>query len=132
MGNIQIGRGSMSVTLDDGMDRFVRAALERSAPATLRVLEREGEQLFDDAYARWPVKSGRSRAGLTWGLRLPDANTVEVFLSNSVEYVYYIRTLYPGGQHVWTDLVVKPTRKAARKIAEELAEEIANAIAGGA
>lgn len=128
---IVFGRGTMQVEVDDGTERLVRAALEQTAPTVVREIERRVDQVIADARSAWPVRTGRSRAALVSGLRLPDADTVEGFVRNDVDYAFYIKGRQQGGKSTYVELVRKPMRRAADDIVAELGQAIVTEIERG-
>lgn len=53
--------GAVTVTLDDGLDRFVRGLLSKAERATVAVLEEEGRAVADAARREWYGPNGVTR-----------------------------------------------------------------------
>jgi hypothetical protein len=128
---IRIGRGRAMIDMDDTLHAMVERAVRRSNPRLIDRLEGEAADLHEDAVADWPVKTGRSRAALDHGLRLPSPDKIEAFVgvdTSKADYVYYIRE---DGKSTWHERVRKPGRERARKLAEALGRDMLVAIKGG-
>ena len=94
-------------------------------------LEDGARDIYTQAREQWPVKSGRSRDALEYGLRIPDPTTLEAFVRNTASYWAYIRKPWPDGNvFVARELILKPGRKEARRIARAMRTELQN-LAGG-
>ena len=128
---IVFGRGTMQVVVDDGTERIVRAALEQTAPVVVREVEERVDAVLAEARSQWPVRTGQSRGGLVSGLRLPDAETVEGFVFNDVDYAYYIKGRAQGGKSTYVELVRKPMKAAAERLVQDLGEAIVDEIERG-
>lgn len=94
------------VKASDDLDRLADRVV-REAPRALRAsLTVEVDRVGRGARAEWPVRTGRSRNALRWGVRGSD-ETFEAFVENDEEYADDIR-----GGDTWQDLVVRRLRAA--------------------
>ena len=122
MGRLRAKAGKVTVEYDDVLDRLYRAAAERLAPGLLDACERKMEAVRDAAASAWPVKTGRSRAGLEVVSSI-DANSgrLTVQIRNDVVYAVYVplSSTY-GSSTAWQRLVRDPGRKATKELAAEL------------
>jgi hypothetical protein len=118
----------MQVQVDDGTERLVRAALEQTAPAVSREIERRIAAVLAEARSEWPVRTGASRDALVGGLRLPDSETLEGFVYDDVDYAYFIKGKRQGGKSTYVELVRKPMRAAAEGLVSDLGQVVVNAI----
>lgn len=118
------GTGRASVTLDHDLQRAMESILRETHGSVVHALEESADQVYQDALASWPVKTGKSKAALEQSLRV-SSDRVEAHISNPVEYVYYIRGKAQGGKSTWTKLVRTPMRKAGKRLVKELGPEIA-------
>ena len=129
---IYAGRGRAQMELTGTMRTMVDRVL--SSKGVRRVanrLERSAKQIHDEASAQWPVASGRSKAALTYGLRLPSSTSLEAFVANTSKYWFYIRKPWPDNNiYVAKELIIKPGRREARRIAKTMTKEL-KALAGG-
>lgn len=99
----------VSVKATDDLDRLA-ARVAREAPRALRAsLEAEVDRVGRAAHASWPVRTGRSKAALRWGVR--GGETIEAFVENGEDYADDIEPK-GGGRPVWDRLVVEPLRAA--------------------
>jgi hypothetical protein len=129
---IRYGRGSAAVLMDDTMSAIVRRAIETTQPTVLRRLEREAAELHAEAYGRWPVKTGISRAALEHGIRIVPPNGLEAFVgvdTVAAPYAFFIKA-EAGGKHTWTEVVRKPGLARAKKLAQELGRALLDAYRG--
>lgn len=131
MAGLVIGSDTFSATLDDGFRQAIERAVREAAPRTMRAIEREGERLFREGQADWPVKkrnSNDSRGKLYYNVRLTPPDSIELVFGNRSPYAYYIRGNRQGGRHTWTELFRKPVR--SRKFQDRLADELADELTG--
>lgn len=122
-----VGRGLAQIKLDDGVAQTVRRALERLAPGTLRRIEREANEIADEAYNRWPVDSGRSREALRV-VTILNRRSIDVTIQDPVDYVKFIKFRRKlsgdGGKPVWQTLVARPAKERTPKLVEDLQAEL--------
>lgn len=123
---IQIGRGAASIKVDDGLHDAIERAINEGFKATADGLEAEAKHIFDHAHANWPVKTGRSKKALRYGLQFLPPRTLKstVYVdpeSEAASYVYYIKGLKHGGKSTWVTLVRKPANDRKKELAKELA-----------
>lgn len=110
------------VTATDDLDRLADR-IARDAPRALRAdLERAVDRVGRAARASWPVRTGRSRRGLRWGVR-GDGDVIEAFVENSEEYADDI--VRGGGPPVWQLLVEEPLAAAGERFAAQAPDTIA-------
>lgn len=122
MGNLKFGRGAISVEIGDELDRMIRRGLAETRPGLLRHLEEAAKSVGAGATARWPVKTGKSKAAMQWGVRLIDEG-IEAFVLNDANnggfpYVYAIRSR--SGTQMWKELVRRPMERRGAKLVDEL------------
>lgn len=123
-GAIVVGRGKAQITVDAHLNTLLSKMLDAAAPVTKAVLTRETEAIFDAAEQAWPVKTGRSKEGLTTGIRFVNTSTIEGFIADAVPYVYYIKGRKQGGKSTWVTLVTKPFKAATPAVCQQLASEL--------
>jgi hypothetical protein len=121
---LKIGRGAAMVELNDELSAKLDRVLREAAPRTMDAIERTTEKLATDAQNNWPEKTGRSKAGFEYGVRLPSLNRVEGYIRNNVDYAYYIKGKAQGGRNTWQELAVKPVKKALPDLIEDIRDEI--------
>lgn len=131
-----------TITLSDGLDRWVERAIRHTAPAVFDAIELETEAVYDVARANWPVKTGRSRDGLAPQVgydlgtsRLSGAviNTASKPEDGRKSYVYFIKAPLGGTgkpAHVVTALLRRPFKAAAKRLARELGPALRRAWGG--
>jgi len=130
VGALVYGRGAAQIELSGGVRDMVDRMLRGSHGAVVGAMEREAREIFESAYRHWPVKTGKSRAALTHGLRIRDPSTLEAFVGNAVPYVFAITQPWPDrNKRVWRELISKPGKKRATKLAETMGDEL-RALAG--
>ena len=56
---IKVKSGNISIELDAAATEIFDAVVRRAAPETIRVLEDAVQELYRDAYARWPVRKSK-------------------------------------------------------------------------
>ena len=133
---IRYGTGKHSIEIDDGIEKMIRRVIDDAFPGVADAIERTTDELYQDAFDAWPVKSGRSKAALTQTLTI-DGDTIRRTVLNPAKkaggfpYVFAIRTKQQDGdENLWGLLIRKPGRKAGELLAEELGPVLA-AIAEG-
>lgn len=134
MGNLRYGSGSVTVEMSDTLDRLAREAIDRVQPGLIAELTRTAQQVHANAVRRWPVRTGTSRAGLTWYLAISEGGTEirAVVSTGGVPYTWYIRpqTLYNGNTG-WNEWVQRPMRAAGPELAKVLGPIISRQLGGG-
>lgn len=128
---IKAKRGGVEVDLTmeetQYFDRFTRGV----APVTRAALDEAIEKVYNDAVARWPVKTGTSRAGLDYGIMFTSLDSLRGYVRNDVGYAKYIRTRgLPKTGSAFVELMRKPMQEEAKRLAFVLSDEIAAAVAG--
>lgn len=122
MGKLRAKAGKVTVEYDDVLDRLYRAAAEKLAPGLLSTCEATLEAVRDKAAAEWPVKTGRSRAGLEVVSSI-DVNSgrLTVQIRNDVTYAVYVPLASTfGASTAWQRLVRDPGRRALKELAKKL------------
>lgn len=128
MGKLKLGRGKVTVEVDDDLDRMLRRGLEETAPGVLTGLEDIATEVGRSAQMRWPVKSGRSRAAFGFGARLPRKDLIEGYIDNDAtnngfSYIYAIKPR-GGGRSIWSTMVRTPMKRRGEQFAEDLGPNI--------
>ena len=131
MSKLHFSAGAASITMDDTMDKIFRRAVENTQPGLIKILESEITKLGENAAAKWPVKTGYSKALITSGVRLRGMQALEAFLANSAEYAFYIKGDNLGGKSAYQTLIRKPGLKLAPHLADLLADNVARALTEG-
>lgn len=117
--------------MDDTLDRLVRLAITNSRPGLLPVLEAEASRLAANARADWPVKTGRSRNSIVFGVRVRSDDRLEAFVGNTVEYVYYIKSrALPRSRSAWQELIRKPGLAAVPGLLDRLGDAMGDVLGG--
>jgi hypothetical protein len=124
-------QGGVTVTLDDGLERFARAAVEAAAPGALKALRENVKPVFDAAYAAWPVKTGISRDGLDMTETVDaDRSTISVGIRNDVPYAIFVRPkAWYQATTAWQRLVRGPMLKVEKRIVTDLVRRIGEEMA---
>jgi len=128
---IRYREGDVTVTVDDGLRRWVESLLEETGGVVYERIERDVRAIFDEAVARWPVKTGRSRDGLRTAVLLDrGAARVEGQILALVPYSVYIKSVKGGlqGKNAWQSLVRGPMTLLKRRLLAELGDVI---VGGG-
>lgn len=123
MKTITYRAGDATIVLDDVVGEMVRNVIEDRAGYAVRAITAHLERLESEAKAQWPVKTGESKAAFTQGVRI-EASKVVAYLSNNAKYVYYIKGRKQGRKRSWTEVVIKPDRKARAELVELAAAEL--------
>lgn len=130
---IYAGRGKAQIELTGSMrDMVDRVLSSRGVRRVADRLEDGARRIYRSARSEWPEDTGRSKAALEYGLRLPSPTALEAFVRNTSPYWYYIRKKWPDNNvYVARELILKPGRREAKKIAREMGRELRK-LAGGA
>lgn len=129
----RIRDGDVTVTLDDGLERLARAALDEVIPGVVRRMESDVGGILDDAASEWPIETGRSRAGLARQTTLLlGGEGVEVLIADPVPYVPFIkpRKLH-GATTAWQRYVRGPMAALHRELTITLGPVIVDALTKG-
>lgn len=129
---LTLGAGAVSVVVDEAFDALLRRALNQTVPGIADRLEETADGLYQQAFAAWPVRTGRSRAGLAREVRVaPDLSSVRARLLNDVDYAKFIRSnRISGSGSAFVELMRRPTEEAARDLAEDLRPIIERTLSG--
>lgn len=119
--------------MDSTTHDMLAAAIDNLAPGVRERLEREARELYEEARAGWPVKTGRSRDALQWGVRIPDDDSIESHVgvdpkSDAVEYFHLIKGRKHRGKQTWRVLLQRPAQERARKLGEDLKDVLMNIL----
>jgi len=129
MGRFVARSGSASVTLGSGVEDAVRRLLGAVAPTTTKVLEQTTDLIYARAEDGWPVKTGRSKAGLDHYTAVtsstPGRFVVESRFVDAVPYVVFIKAKKLGGANPWQRLIASPLKDKVPVLADTLAKEVA-------
>lgn len=122
--------GNVTVTLDDAWTKLARQAVDAALPGVLKTMEREVAQLADAAAEEWPVRTGKSRAGLEVVTSIDVGRSeVKVSIRNDVPYAIYVRPkVWHGAATAWSRLVQGPMGKLQVELVQILGPEILAAI----
>lgn len=124
---VRYREGGVTVVVGDEIRAYVERVISETAGVVLERIEAEITKVHKRAQTRWPVASGRSKAGLKTAITLDrDKARVEGGVLAIVPYSIYIKSFKGGlgGAHVWTVLVRKPVVNVKRRLAEELGDVI--------
>lgn len=129
MGSLVIGTSDAGTVLDDDMEEGVRAALNRATSGIADVLLDERDQVFDAAYSRWPVRTGRSKRDLIRTTVITD-DVLEVGVGNrnSGGYVFYV--WIRGVNSAWVELLRRPMKEAEERALDRLDHVLTDAFVG--
>ena len=116
--------------MDDTLDRIFRRAIDQARPGLLPVLEAEAQRLGENARAEWPVKTGRSRAAIVYGVRVVGGDGLESFVANTAAYVFYIKGRAQGGKSAWQELIRKPGLASVPRLLEILGNAMGDVLGG--
>lgn len=133
--------GSVSVTMDDRLDRLVRDAIEKTNPNTISRLEAAAEATFNNAKKHWPYGTKkrwglppalwRSRNRLHEEVRLKGENVIQAVVSNSAPYAYFIKANKLRGANPYRALIVKYGRSYVRNtMVPAMLEDMAKSVGG--
>jgi hypothetical protein len=101
----------------------------------LRLVEDEGRTIFDAARDRWPVRTGRSRDGLTFE-RAEVGSLIYVRIRNGVDYARFIKSAKigeakgPSFRHAMTIELGNPIRAARKGMTQQVKDMVAAALSG--
>ncbi|MEQ1565386.1 MAG: hypothetical protein ABMA64_07090 [Myxococcota bacterium] len=123
MGKLKFGSGGIRIEMDDVLDRMYRNALERVAPGVVDQIERATNEVFTEAVAEWPVRTGTSRAGLEQHVTVTaEGDAVRGTITNAVAYSKFIRAKSLDGRSPLVELLRKPLRQRAGELSDDLAK----------
>lgn len=136
---LTIRHGGVTAKLSVDLSKAADRAWGLSENAAVQEMNRERDAVYENARGRWPVKTGKSRAGLDAYNEVAIAGgqtgTYKAGVRNPVEYVKWIRfagsvqtrkvrgtsrTQFFRGAFVLTSLLRTPTRRAGKRLIESL------------
>ena len=127
---IVYGDSAVRVRMGDAMETMFRRALDQAAPGLLAEIERSTRALYESARDEWPVKTGRSRSALEWGVRVEGDGRVAGFIRNPVPYLIYIRRK-KDHKNPWITLVRQPAHRDADRLALAIAPMLRRELTHG-
>jgi hypothetical protein len=135
MGNIRIREGGVTVELSDVFDRIARDTIERLIPGAIALLEAEIREVHAIARSEWPIKTGKSSAGLKVFTEIR-GEELRVGIENSVPYAVWVRPKeWFGSTTAWQRLVrgrvVIVNREISKKLGPVIIEAMRKAANGG-
>lgn len=126
--------GNVTVTLDDGLQKLVKAAIDKALPGVRQVMGSEAATILDEAQSEWPVQSGNSRDGLALReeLDLGRSSYAIRIVANAngrAPYTVYVRPrAWHGATTAWARLVRGPMVKLHKELVDTLGPQITAAI----
>ena len=123
MSKITYRQGNAEIRMDDTLERMVRQVIENVAPATVRAMDEHVGGLHEDAEGQWPVKTGYSRAQLSYGI-VVERDRIIAYIRNTSGYARFIKARNLGGKRPWTQLVLGPSKKRRAELAEIAGREL--------
>ena len=125
-----VGTGKTKALITNDLEN-VKAYIDKLLPGARAILEREAREVYQYAWQRWPIDTGTSRAGLSWGVLIaPDASFIRGFVMNNVDYARYIKSsqVRTGTGHAMTELLRKPIAERTDTITAELGPALRRAM----
>lgn len=130
MAKLRYSEGSVSIAMDDTLERLVRRALDEAAPGVVDRITAETAEVHRLAVSRWPVDTGRSKAGLREEI-IVSPDSVRGRIMNDVEYAPYVRPRWTyNTTTAWSVLVQRPMRAAAERLVKTLGPVLRRALEG--
>lgn len=131
MARLTLGSGSVSVTIDDGFSDLLRRALDHTIPGIVDRLEATADRIYYDAYNRWPVKTGTSRAALGREVQIaPDYSSIRARVYDTAPYAKYIKPKDLGGKSAFVELLRRPTEAAGAELVADIRDVIEQTLEG--
>lgn len=135
---LRLGRGSNTVIIENGLDDMVRRFLEDTIPGVLPRMEAEAEDLYNAAQAKWPVKTGRSKAAMNWWIRFPrpdPLDRIEAFVGfepgePGSKYAHLVKGRKDDGKQSWRVHLLRPAQERGEKLGTDIAAMVADILAG--
>lgn len=122
-----IQEGHVTISWPDTFERYAAGAA-RAGEVAGRVLGAAVGVLEREAVGPWPVKTGRSRDGLYWGVTQKAPDLVEAVIGGEAPYTQWVP--FKGGR-AWDRLVVDPARAQTDEIGADLGAAILAEMEGG-
>ncbi len=125
MSRIRVKRGSSYAAIDDPTAQAIIDTIEQGWKPIVDRLESEAKTIWTTAQSEWPVKTGRSKAAMRYGVQFNYPNVVRssVYIdptSEASKYVYYIKGRQDKGRTTWIVRVREPAEKRAKDFAKDL------------
>jgi len=124
------GDKKTSITIDDPTGILLGQAVDRIYPGLIQEMEEATKELYDDAYAKWPERTGFSKRELNYGV-LFNENVIEAYIDSPAKYTKYIHEKWPFNRvFVWQELLIKPFKKKVKILTKSLVDIIAKKAVG--
>lgn len=121
------------IELDDQLERDLRDLVGRVHGDLIERFESGVERLTRDAQSKWPEKTGNSKKGFEYGVRLPTVDRIEGYIRNTAEndgkpYAYLIKG--KDGKPIWREWLEKPAAQYSEQLADEIVEMVSRRMGG--
>ena len=138
MTQLRLKDGSMTMLVDDGLERLVRDAIEKVAPGVLELVESETKAVYDGAKSRWPVgPDKRDRKGRHSKFELYHEVVIDTTKGlirgrvwNEAPWSRYIKPKGLKGKSAFVELLRKPLQKRARVFVQQLGRYVSAELGG--
>jgi len=129
---LSFGDDFAKIVMDDTVAELVRDVIETSYGPLIARLQDEAVAIFEDAYAKWPVKTGKSRDTLRWALELRgDAVSAAVLVGTDYGHLIKGKPREAGGlgdegdKQTWRVLLRAPLLAAQDGLIDDAAKLLA-------
>ena len=122
--------GNVTVTIDDALEDLVAAAIDRALPGVRARMTADTTELLEHAEGEWPVKTGRSRAGLEQVEELDiGRSSFTTRIRNDVPYaIFVVPAKWHGATTAWQRLVRGPMASLHKEFTEILGPVIVEGL----
>lgn len=118
-----VGSGAVRAAVDLPTEALARQILAAGAPGVAEAVERAADRIVAEARERWPVRTGRSRAGLEAVVVVdPGLTTIRGTVVNEVEYARFVKD--KQDRSAMTELLAKPIRAATPALIAEIGDRV--------
>jgi len=132
MATLRYGTARATIEMSDAMEQLYRRAIDQLAPGLLSTVEDALDDVFESAESSWPVKTGRSKAGLRKQVRIEQGGGAIVgSITDAIPYAKYIKAKKLGGKSAFVELLRKPMQERAKALASVLSTQIVKTLTEG-
>lgn len=115
---------AQAIRTDPAFRAQVLDAIAATAPVVSGQMDKTMGALSLNAFKKWPVKSGFSKAMVFLEYTPLGPGKLKASVGNGAWYAFYIKPRKLGRKNAWQTLIVKPSKKALRGMAEKIADDL--------
>lgn len=124
-------RQATAIRVDPNFRGRVLDAIQMTAPAVTARIDEHLGALAQNAFDRWPVKTGFSKAMVFLEYKVPGPDKLVTSIGCGAWYAFYIKARKLNRKQPWRELILKPVDQALLDVSKDIAVDLESAMEGG-